>query len=131
MENFTLTARHGDPMPNFIGPGYQVLIGSINLFIGRPSETEQESTQEVPLEEVSQPDASFHHFFVGFAGELSDPERSVETSNHDDKQNFSDADLYQEEDKYTDTRSIRSVKEDRLGSDPEEYDLYLPYYEFS
>ena len=81
------------------------------------------SAQEVPLEEKSRPDTSSHHVFVGFTGEFSEPERSVETPNLDNWENYSDADSYQEED----SRSIRSVREGRLGSDLEEYDPDSPY----
>src|SRR4051812_21062297 len=49
-----------------IGPGYQVSIGSINLFIGKPGEHEQETTQEDPPERASRPDTSPHHVFIGF-----------------------------------------------------------------
>src|SRR4051812_35419863 len=81
----------------------------------------------VSLEEMSRPDIAPHHAFVRFIGEFPEQERSDRTPNHD-KDGFSDADSYREEEKYSDNGSIRSIGEGRLGSDPEEYDRDAPYF---
>ena len=109
-------------------PGYQVSIGSINLFI---SKTKPKIAPKVSSSKASRQEDIPHHVFVGFVRESLEQEHSDKIPNHEDKEDASEADSYQEEDSNADTRSILSVKEDKLVSSPEWYDPDLLHYDSS
>src|SRR4051812_14376386 len=106
-----------------IKPGYQISIDSINHFISKP---EPKIAPKVSSSKASRQDDILRHVFVGFVRQSSEHEHFDKILNHGDKEDASEADSYQEEDRDTDTRSIRSIKEGKLGSSPERYDL--PHY---
>src|SRR4051812_45115315 len=78
-----------------ITPGYQVSIGSIDLFNGKPGEHGPKTALKVPSNKASRQDDIPRHIFVGFIRESSEKEHSNNIPNHGDKEDASEADSYQ------------------------------------
>ena len=67
-------------------PGYQVSIGSINLFISKPK---PKIAPKVSSSKASRQEDIWHHVFVGFVRESSEQEHSEKIPDYEDKEDAS------------------------------------------
>src|SRR3954464_12420379 len=79
------------PEADSVESGYRVPIGSIHIFIGKMDGSEPEPDPKVPIETSSRRHANSKSTFVGFIGETSESEHSVESPIYDALEGLTEA----------------------------------------